>query len=349
MGKKAVKLYLRTVTCILSLVFLTLSIVAFKAGTVSPHITVSYQFIILASPAIIIVNLALFIWWSVRKKIWLLVPLAGLVFNYKFFLTIVGLNSGSLSFPLQNKVETQTITVASYNVNYFFYKDESKLTSIAKMVSGYEPDVLCLQEVQPHPLFNLDEIKKELEFLPYSFIHIGDHNEIGMALFSRYPIIRAEKTKFPDSGNGVMWADILFRDDTLRVFNNHLQTTSLSRARGKRATEIIKTYSENYKRRASQAEYVRKMIDSTLFPVILCGDFNDTPQSYAYKTVMGDDLIDGFTENGTGLGGTYRNTLGLVRIDYIFHSGHFKARFYKSNSKGLSDHKAVISVLEYQN
>jgi endonuclease/exonuclease/phosphatase family metal-dependent hydrolase len=344
MGLKAVKLYFRSIVCAISLIILTLSVAASFASETEPEKALVLQFLCLLIPIVVIINISLLIWWAARKKIWLLVPLAGLFFNYKFIIVLIGFHTGS-SF----KQSDNSIVIATYNVNYFFYKEDSNLASIAKIVENYTTDILCLQEVQPHPLFSLDEIIYEFKSLPYSFIHIGDHNEIGMALFSKFPIIRAQKIKFSDSGNGFIWADIIFKGDTIRVFNNHLQTTSLSRARGKSTETIIKISGDNYIKRAQQARIVRSFIDTTLHPVILCGDFNDTPQSFVYSTVKGEDLTDGFRTKGVGFGGTYRNTLGLVRIDYIMHSEHFRTTFYKSDPSKLSDHRAIFSVLEYQN
>ncbi|MDP3398072.1 MAG: endonuclease/exonuclease/phosphatase family protein [Bacteroidales bacterium] len=344
MGLKAVKLYFRSIVCAISMIILTLSVAAFFASKTEPEKTLTLQFLSLLIPIVIIINISLLIWWAVRKKIWLLIPLIGLFFNYKFITAIIGFLPGS-SFSINDN----SIVIATYNVNYFFYKEDSNLASIAKMVENYTTDILCLQEVQPHPLFSLDEIMSEFKSLPYSFIHIGDHNEIGMALFSKFPIIRAQKVKFPDSGNGFMWADILFKGDTIRVLNNHFQTTSLSKARGKRTATVIEAMGENYLKRAQQARFVRSFTDTTLYPIILCGDFNDTPHSYVYSTVKGDDLTDGFSIKGLGFGGTYRNKLGLVRIDYIMHSEHFRTTFYKSDPSKLSDHRAIFSVLEYQN
>lgn len=344
MGLKAVKLYLRSIVCAISLIILALSIAASFAPVTEPEKALILQFLCLLIPVIVIINISLLVWWIARKKIWVIIPLAGLFFNYKFIIALLGFHPGN-SFALNDN----SIVVASYNVNYFNYNEASNLTGIAKMVDSYSTDILCLQEVQPHPLFSIDEIKSEFGSMHFSFIHVGDHNEIGMALFSKYPILNAQKVKFPDSGNGFIWADILFKGDTIRVLNNHLQTTSLSRARGKRADAIIKTSGDNYLKRAQQARLIRTFIDTTLHPIILCGDFNDTPQSYVYSMVKGNDLIDGFIKKGLGSGGTYRKTLGLIRIDFIMHSEHFKTTFYKSDPSKFSDHRAIFSVLEYQN
>lgn len=343
MGKKAVRLYFKTILTIASLIVLGLSFYATYADKTTPASNLSIHYISLLFPFLTLFNFVLFLYWILRKKISAIIPLAGLILNSSYIFSTLGLNFNN------SESEKRAISTVTYNVNYFSQGEMSHLPEIASAVLKYNPDLVCLQEVQPHPLFSLDEIKREFGDLPYSFIHIGDHSEIGMALFSKLPIIRAKKIKFEDSGNGIMWADLLFEEDTIRVLNIHLQTTGLSHINGGNAKHHLKSLGENFVKRAEQALFVRNLIDTTVYPVILCGDFNDIPQSYAYKTIIGSDLTDSFNESALGLGGTYRNTFGLVRIDYIIHSSDFKARRYKRDQSKLSDHCAIFSELEYQN
>ena len=42
---------------------------------------------------------------------------------------------------------------------------------------------------------------------------------------------------------------------------------------------------KNFVKRATQADYIRQMLDAGEGPVILCGDFNDTPVSYTHLPV----------------------------------------------------------------
>lgn len=101
--------------------------------------------------------------------------------------------------------------------------------------------------------------------------------------------------------------------------------------------------------RAAQVKEVRELIDTTSHPVILAGDFNDTPHSYVYTAMKGDNLEDSFDEAKFQMGGTFFRTLGLLRIDYIFHSKHFKTLTYYSERSDLSDHLPIFSVLGYKN
>ena len=98
---------------------------------------------------------------------------------------------------------------------------------------------------------------------------------------------------------------------------------------------------KNFVKRATQADYIRQMLDAGEGPVILCGDFNDTPASYTYRTVKGD-LTDGFRDCGSGFGYTFRQLKRIFRIDYIIYSPDFKGVTYDSPNLDYSDHKPVV-------
>ena len=88
------------------------------------------------------------------------------------------------------------------------------------------------------------------------------------------------------------------------------------------------------------AEHIRK----SPYPVIVCGDFNDTPVSYAYRTVLGD-LKDAFVESGRGISNTYNGILPSFRIDYILYDPKFSAGNYRRDKVYLSDHFPVRCLL----
>ena len=97
--------------------------------------------------------------------------------------------------------------------------------------------------------------------------------------------------------------------------------------------------------RARQARTVAAHIRRCPYPVIVCGDFNDTPLSYTYH-VLGKQLQDAFAEAGFGLSNTYNGLLPSFRIDYILYSSHFKAVSYSCDRIDLSDHFPVSAVLK---
>ena len=100
-------------------------------------------------------------------------------------------------------------------------------------------------------------------------------------------------------------------------------------------------------KRASQAEIISKHIRNSPYPVVVCGDFNDVPVSYSYRT-MKKNLNDSFVEAGKGIGTTYMGKFPSFRIDFIFHSKEIKCLNFDIPNVKLSDHFPVTSkfVLE---
>ena len=86
-------------------------------------------------------------------------------------------------------------------------------------------------------------------------------------------------------------------------------------------------------------------MNNSIFPVILCGDFNDTPNSFAYKQ-LSEGLNDSFVKGGKGLGKTYNGKFPALRIDYILHSPEIKLGKFETNKQNLSDHYPLISYFQ---
>lgn len=168
------------------------------------------------------------------------------------------------------------------------------------------------------------------------------------ALFRRDSVTRA----VTDSITGV--------SPKITVINTHLQSTGISTtnnevvlteqagggiSKADRARMTVSRMSDSYKMRAQQIESICELIKNTAWPVILCGDFNDTPLSYVYDR-SATLLTDGFKEGGSGYMYTYKYFKKLLRIDYIFHSAGLRSVRYFSPDKPFSDHNPVISELQ---
>ena len=93
-------------------------------------------------------------------------------------------------------------------------------------------------------------------------------------------------------------------------------------------------------KRAEQAATLREHLNQCPYPVIVCGDFNDTPVSFTYRTVRGD-LKDSFTESGKGTANTYNGKLPSFRIDYILYSPKFTSYNFEVSTLNHSDHYPI--------
>jgi endonuclease/exonuclease/phosphatase (EEP) superfamily protein YafD len=152
-----------------------------------------------------------------------------------------------------------------------------------------------------------------------------------------------------------MWADILKGKDTIRVFNTHFQSLRFekndyqfienidqqeSQEVGQQSKNILRKMKLAGQLRARQIAEVEKLIRQSPHPVILCGDFNDVPNSYAYQRIR-RQLNDAFLEKGNGIGRTFRLLAPTLRIDYIFHDSSLVPQSFKLHEWELSDHYAL--------
>jgi len=76
--------------------------------------------------------------------------------------------------------------------------------------------------------------------------------------------------------------------------------------------------------------------------VVVMGDFNDTPQSYAYRKIK-RSLHDAFRRAGNGFGNTYAGELPSFRIDYILFSNSYIPYEFKRIKTNYSDHFPITT------
>jgi exonuclease III len=174
----------------------------------------------------------------------------------------------------------------------------------------------------------------------------------GLVTYTKFPMVNIGEIRYENSGNMVIFADLLIRKDTFRVYNCHLQSyrlkphelstlDSLKFSNNPKNYNGVKNVGSKLKqafiKRAEQAVLLEKHIAQSPYPVIVCGDFNDTPVSYSYHKVRGN-LKDAFVESGQGIGNTYNGRLPSFRIDYILHDPVFESYEFEVGREKFSDH-----------
>ena len=113
----------------------------------------------------------------------------------------------------------------------------------------------------------------------------------------------------------------------------------------KESKNIISKFKRGFLRRQLQAEKIRTEIDKSPYPVIVTGDFNDVPNSYAYHTI-GKGLNNAFAEKGSGLGRTFSGISPVLRIDNIFADKKMDVLQFQLIKKKLSDHFPILADLQ---
>lgn len=238
-------------------------------------------------------------------------------------------------------------------------------------IDSQRADILCLQEfyepLTRHGLeSNITYIRTQLRFPYYFFsrdyIRPGLYEE-GVAIFSRFPIIDTLLHAYPRP-NGIrateslIYADILAGNDTVRVFTTHLQSVlfgskefhdlqiikNVNDSIVDASRSIVKKLRDAFRRRGDQAEEVRARLDQSPYPALICGDFNDVPNSYTYSTIRGG-WQDAWLQKGFGIGRTYVNISPTLRIDYILADRRFEVLQCRKFPLPWSDHNPVEADL----
>lgn len=327
-------------------VFLTISayVLPFLAPKLFPILSVFTLFL----PLMLVINLLFFFYWFIQWKRQFLLSGIILLIGIPFFSKYYKFSSKKI------EVAQDDFFVMSYNVRLFnLYRWIDRNDVQAQMdtfIRKQTPDILCIQEYSH---------KNKINFKVYKYKHIvmtGHRTKTGHAILSKYPIIDQGEITFENSENNAIFADIKRGKDTLRVYSIHLESVRVTNDVGKiekdiqhvtqdRSKRMIKRMSESFKRQQSQAERIQKHRENCIYPVIICGDLNNSAFSYVYRTVRGD-LNDAFEEKGIGFGKTYHFKYYPARIDYIFVDDFFEIKEFKSFSHFVnSDHIPILTRL----
>ncbi len=340
-------------------------VLAYISVYVSPEYFWPLAFFGLAYPVFLGVNLFFLVFWAVRRKWLVLSTLAVLLAGWNFHKSFFRISFREQVVPAQ----TGGLKLLSYNVrmfNFYEWEDEPQsLNEIIRFVNNQDPGVLCLQEFYYSGQGEFTRANMLRSFGENREIHLnqGSDNQntryAGLATFSSYPVIRKATIVFPGTRNICMYTDILWNRDTVRIYNNHLQSIRLRKRPGaflrnfdplgdEENLEELKDISFRLKNafveRARQVRVISEHIRKCPYPVIVCGDFNDTPISYTYFT-MKKGLVDAFLGSGEGLGNTYRGNFPSYRIDYILHSPDLISARFQRHRVPLSDHYPVSCIL----
>lgn len=334
----------------ISIISAALAVLGFAAGIIPPAQCEWLSFFGLILTPVLVVNILmtviLLFYWSG----WSMLPIGALILN-------VGYISAMFQFNWHGQrggEGKERIKVATYNVNNFYTDGVFTLGPVSKYMQDQKVDILCLQEFPNSEIYSRDSILSTFSYLPYYCLSDNSYSSMTIAIFSKYPIKDCETIFFKGSNNLALKADVKIKGKVVRLFSNHLQTTSvnahksevkesLREKEGRRhaAFSLAWNMKENFIQRAGQADTIHIRIEESPYPLIVCGDFNDTPASYTYHQIK-RDLTDGFKDCGKGYGYTFRELFKLFRIDYIFYSPDFKGITYTSPDFPWSDHKPVI-------
>ncbi len=339
----------------------TALVLSYLSDFINPSIVWGFAFLGLAYPYLLLINIAFVIFWWWRKNKNAFLSLVSILLGFGFLIRYVQLPNVS-KLPAGE----QKINIVSYNVRIFnYYKWENKKSisdSLLEFIATQNPGIACFQEFFTKSFdakLSEQAIKQKLasmayEHIEYSKVFNGGQSHFGIATYSKYPIINKGKILFNNSVNVCIYSDILVKHDTFRVYNMHLQSIQLEKdnytlmdsifylnsKKLDKVKDVTSRMKKAYISRSEQTLTIADHMSKSPYPVILCGDFNDTPASFTYKKLLGEKQ-DAYRESGSGLGKTYRGNLPSFRIDYIFYSSRFSSHNYQTHNVRFSDHYPI--------
>jgi endonuclease/exonuclease/phosphatase family metal-dependent hydrolase len=338
-------------------------------GMFNPQYWWPLGFVTLGAFYLLVALLLFILFWLFVKPKRSLISLIAILLAYKPISNMVPLRFAA-SFVKQKPANA--LRIMTWNVEHFDILEHKthpeKKQQMLDIIKEYQPDVACFQEMVgsenlPKAINYIPGIMQQAGFTGYHYSYEpkfdfdGQHH-FGIIIFSKYPIINKQTVGAAtyDYNSTFQYADIIKGADTFRVFNIHLQSLKLNATnlkyidnpliKDKKDLQKTKKVAVKLKRgflsRKRQSEAIRAEMDKSPYPVIVCGDFNDVPNSYPYNTI-GKGMQNTFAAKGNGIGRTYSGISPTLRIDNIFVDEKFTVEQFTRIAKKLSDHFPIFA------
>lgn len=273
-------------------------------------------------------------------------------------------------------VRVDTLSVLTYNTCWMGQTRLSKINEkirVMDVVRNSGADIVCLQEYA-FTLTPGGHTEKQLrqsvsDIYPYyDYQHYYYRKAMGIAVFSKYPIRKAERIdRDSKSYMASMYYEIDVNGQLIALVNNHLQTNAInpkdrelyddmlehfeSDSLQRLRSGVFRKLGQGFLSRARQSNQIMRFLQarserSRSLPLLIAGDFNDTPFSYCYQTIR-DTLSDTWQDAGFGPGITYNRHHFWFRIDHLLHSRHLRPLQTRVLSQyEYSDHYPVAAVFQ---
>ncbi|MGB3179982.1 MAG: endonuclease/exonuclease/phosphatase family protein [Cyclobacteriaceae bacterium] len=324
-------------------IMLPVTLAVFASTYIPPDIFWPAGIIALVIPHLLILHLLLAVYWLFRRAVWILIPLALLAVGYGHIRSTVSLHEKKEITSVES-----LITTLSYNVNYFKgakpregEPSAGNASDIAAAILDTDTDVLCLQKY-PGESQEIDSVFTALARAGYSRHFPAETDSAtfdgGVVIFSRLPV--SDKGEFSISslaGHRAAWVDVARSDgETIRVINLHLPSINTTEtgpyARKEKLTrdELKTNLRMRQEARTQELERIMDFLADSPYPVIICGDFNETPYSYTYRK-LNAFYDNAFVNAGRGFGITYQPfSPFLLRIDHQFYDDRLTATSFRT-------------------
>lgn len=348
-----------TVNCFFAVAFLIACLVPY----LNPSVWWFMGLLGISFPYLALLLVFFIFFWLIAKPVFSIIPIIALLIGWRQLQVLFATNKYE---TFTEKKDSTHLRIVDWNIRSFVgmsnKADKKRIdrATIPETIIAQNPDVICLQE------FNNSLIQNNVipftERYPYHYFSRDyERNKLdyrsGSIIFSKFPIVDSGRVQFPgNSSESLIYADIKTPRQIIRIFTTHLQsfkfkkedyedldeikTTRQKALSGSKS--IIEKMKLAYTKKGEQANIVRKALDHSSYPSIICGDFNDVPNSYTYFHIR-KDWQDAFLSTSLGIGRTYLALAPTLRIDYILPDNNFYINQFDLVDEDLSDHLMLVA------
>lgn len=310
----------------------------------------------LAYPAFLIINIVFVLFWLALRSRFLVLSLAVIFIGWN------PIGDHIRIFPnADNRSPDHSFRIMTYNVQSAAgNKHLTSRADVFHIINKANADVLLFQELHLSP--------EKFHSYSQSYPHLQEakvvnyHEGSNLLTVSRFSVLNKG---FLSGGEGTfaLFTDLLVYNDTLRIYNIQLASNYLDKEKSifdqgfhlndsesqKQASSIIRKLKRGYQTRTDEVQILTTHIEDSPHPVLLGGDLNDTPMSYAYRQIRNTGLEDGFKKyTKSGMSNTHNENLPPIRIDYILYDEEYKTWSYHRISESASDHFPVVAKMSKQ-
>lgn len=344
--------FFRTILLIINLLFVIAMLVSTLAGVIPPTkiwwvSILSYGYFIL-----LLVNIVFIVVWLCLSRWEFLISVAAIAIRYAFvplFFQVGG--------TLEVAPNDNTLKVMTFNTHSFMGLDDDTLMTrdsgavlFLKMLDEEQPDVMSLQECFGGGKVKLLDSLEARGYVHHFGVH-GDNSRSPLVLYSRYPLSHVDDM----DKTSKFYVDVKKNGHEVRICCVHLDSYQLDTADLRSFEQLshaqyddtsthklLRKFRETTRCHEKEwDEELEPLVENTKIPIIIAGDFNDTPASYIYQRAS-KLLCDPYVEQGRGFGTTYHGPYPAFRIDYILHSDDIEALSYKRLKTNVSDHYPIV-------
>ncbi|MBP9993328.1 MAG: endonuclease/exonuclease/phosphatase family protein [bacterium] len=367
MGKKEIgekKPFFRRLLIFFVAVFAFIALIATALCAISPHV----------SPDAFVWTsyFGLAFWLILFADVLLFVTLIFLKARKSLMISLLAFVVAMPGFMRSCSVKKETfdpgnIKMMSYNVA--FYHDvandrrtwEMVYTDVIHLIRDENPDIVCLQESGPWSKDRADDFGRKIGCKYHS---VNKFSHRGNIIFSRFPLEDDEYTERFNASGAAGFVKVVKAGSLGRFYlqNTHLQSYNITKdeieylgdtrnyvENSSKGKSVFTKLRYGFEERTKDTKIIVGNLPGNDMPVIICGDFNDTPLSYTYQQMKKAGFSDAFLEAGHGVGKTYCGKLPLLRIDYFWHDENVNVFTFKTITKKMSDHYPIVMTFNVSN